>query len=92
MTVALVVIPAGLSLQPWHLKELQNKGVFDYYEIIGERLALYYRELEPNAKRTINLDLKAEVPGEFTGTASCAYLYYTAEARNWCSGTTVNVE
>jgi TonB-dependent SusC/RagA subfamily outer membrane receptor len=92
MTIALVGIPAGLSLQPWQLKELQDKGVFDYYEIIGDRLALYYRELGPNAKRIINLDLKAEVPGKFTGTASCAYLYYTAEAKNWCSGSTVVIE
>lgn len=92
MTVALVGIPAGMSLQPWQLKELRDKGTFDYYEIIGERLALYYRELEPNARRIINLDLKAEVSGRFTGAASCAYLYYTDEEKSWCSGNTVIIE
>jgi TonB-dependent SusC/RagA subfamily outer membrane receptor len=91
MTVALIGIPAGLSLQPWQLKELQEKGVVDFYEIIGDKLAVYYRELEPLANRTINLDLKAEVGGNYTGTASCAYLYYTDEFKDWVRGNRVQI-
>lgn len=33
MTVAIIEIPAGLSAQPWQLKELKKKKVFDFYEI-----------------------------------------------------------
>lgn len=91
MTVALIGIPAGLSLQPWQLKELQEKGVVDFYEVLGDKLALYYRELEPLAHRTVNLDLKAEVGGDFTGTASCAYLYYTDEHKDWVRGSRVQI-
>lgn len=91
MTVALIGIPAGLSLQPWQLKELQEKGIVDFYEVLGDKLAVYYRELEPLANRTINLDLKAEVGGNFTGTASCAYLYYTDEYKDWVRGTRVQI-
>jgi TonB-dependent SusC/RagA subfamily outer membrane receptor len=91
MTMGLLGIPAGLSLQPWQLKELQEKAVFDFYEVLGDRLAIYYRELEPNASRIINLDLKAEVPGRFTGVASCAYLYYTDEYKHWVKGSTVKI-
>ncbi len=91
MTVALVGIPAGLSLQPWQLKELQEKSVFDFYEIIGDKLAIYYRELEPAATRTIRLDLKAEVPGRYTSVASTAYLYYTDEIKYWTKGNTVTI-
>jgi hypothetical protein len=91
MTVALIGIPAGLSLQPWQLKELQEKRIFDFYEVIGDKLAIYYRELGPLANHTINLDLKAEVSGNFTGTASCAYLYYTDEHKDWAKGNHVQI-
>jgi uncharacterized protein YfaS (alpha-2-macroglobulin family) len=83
MSLAVVGIPAGLSPQPWQLKELQEKKVFDFYELYDNRLALYYRSLEPNAVKTIHLDLKADVPGHYEAPASTAYLYYTAEHRVW---------
>jgi len=92
MTMALVGIPAGLSVQPWQLKELQDKKVFDFYEIIGDRLALYYRQLKPREVKTINLDLKADVAGSFTGVASNAYLYYTDEYKCWVKGSRIVIE
>ena len=82
-TMVVLGIPAGFTVQPWQLKELQEKKVMDYYEIIGNTLAIYYRCLEPSAKREINLDLKAEVPGQFEASASSAYLYYTNELKSW---------
>ncbi|HEY9044247.1 MAG TPA: MG2 domain-containing protein [Ohtaekwangia sp.] len=92
MTVALIGIPGGLSLQPWQLKEMQEKGVFDFYEILDDRLAIYYRELEPNAIRVLHFDLKAEVSGNYTSRASCAYLYYTDEYKHWVKGSTVSIQ
>ena len=89
MTVAVVGIPAGLSVQPWQLKELQEKQVFDFYEIFEGNLIIYYRELAPGANQTINLDLKAEIPGTFTGVASAAYLYYTDEYKDWAKGNSI---
>lgn len=77
MTMMVLGIPAGLSAQPWQLKEMQEKKVFDFYEIIGGQLILYYRQMTPSETRTVNLDLKAEIPGIYTGSASSAYLYYT---------------
>lgn len=84
--IAIIGIPAGLSLQPWQLKELQEKHTFDYYEIIGNNLVLYYRGMAPNDERVINLDLKADIPGEYEAPASCAYLYYTNEYKTWTAG------
>lgn len=92
MTMAVIGIPAGLSVQPWQLKELQEKGVFDFYEIIGDRIAFYYRELKPSAIQTIQLDLKAEIPGTYQGAANAAYLYYTNESKDWKKGITVTVK
>ncbi len=91
MTMAVIGIPAGLSVQPWQLKELQERGLFDFYEIIGDRIAFYYRELKPSAQQTILLDLKAEIPGTFQGAANTAYLYYTNESKDWKKGLKITV-
>lgn len=83
MTMAIIGIPAGFSAQPWQLKEMQEKGTIDFYEIIGNNIACYYRDLAPNEQKQINLDLKAEIPGEYDAPASSAYLYYTSEHKAW---------
>jgi hypothetical protein len=84
-TMAIIGIPAGFTVQPWQLKELQEKKVFDYYEIKGNNLAIYYRGMEKNSSKEINLDLKAEIPGQYDAPASTAYLYYTNEFKTWTS-------
>jgi hypothetical protein len=84
-TMAIIGIPAGFTAQPWQLKELQEKNVFDYYEIKGNNIAVYYRGLAPKAVKEIILDLKAEMPGEYDAPASSAYLYYTNEYKTWCA-------
>ncbi len=85
MTLAIVGIPAGLTAQPWQLKELLDKKTVDFYETKGNRVVFYYRQMAPSEKKTIHLDLKAEVPGTFDAPASTAYLYYTAENKYWTS-------
>ncbi|MGZ4060206.1 MAG: MG2 domain-containing protein [Bacteroidia bacterium] len=82
-TMAIIGIPAGFTVQPWQLKELQEKKVFDYYEIVGNNIAVYYRGMDAKAVKEINLDLKAEMPGEYDAPASSAYLYYTNEFKTW---------
>jgi hypothetical protein len=83
MTMAVVGIPSGLSAQPWQLKELQEKGKIGFYEITDNYVVFYFRDMAPNAAHTINLDLKAEVPGSFEAPASSGYLYYTNEYKCW---------
>jgi hypothetical protein len=85
-SIAIVGIPGGLSLQPWQLKELQENETFDYYEIVGDELILYYRQMLPEEIREINLDLKSEIKGTYEGIASRAYLYYTDENKYWTAG------
>lgn len=82
-TMAIIGIPAGFTVQPWQLKEMQEKKIFDYYEIKGNNLAIYYRGMDASAVKEINLDLKAEIPGEYDAPASSAYLYYTNEFKTW---------
>lgn len=83
MTIAIVGLPAGLSPQPWQLKELKEKGTFDFYEVTGNNLVLYYRQMKPSEVRKIAFDLKADIAGNYAAPASCAYLYYTNEFKNW---------
>ncbi|MCE3225965.1 MAG: large extracellular alpha-helical protein [Bacteroidetes bacterium] len=90
-TMAIIGIPAGFTAQPWQLKELQEKHVFDYYEIKGNNIAVYYRGLGPKAVKEINLDLKAEMPGEYDAPASSAYLYYTNEFKTWSAADKVTI-
>jgi hypothetical protein len=51
MTMALLGLPAGLTPQPWQLKQLQERGVFDFYELKDGRLACYFRDLKPVENR-----------------------------------------
>lgn len=85
MTVGIIGLPAGLSAQPWQLKELVERKVVDFYEIIDNNVVLYYREMAPNAERIVHLDLKAEMPGTFAAPASSAYVYYTDEYQQWAA-------
>ncbi len=90
-TMAIIGIPAGFTVQPWQLKEMQEKNIFDYYEMKGNNLAIYYRGMEKNAVKEINLDLKAEIPGTYDAPASSAYLYYTNEFKTWDAAARVTI-
>jgi hypothetical protein len=91
-TMAIIGIPAGFTVQPWQLKEMQEKKVFDYYEIKGNNLAIYYRGMQASSVKEINLDLKAEIPGEYDAPASSAYLYYTNEFKTWSAVDKVTIK
>lgn len=91
MAIAKIGIPAGLSLQPWQLKELMEKNRVAYYEMFDNYLVLYWMGFAANETKTINLDLKAEIPGTYTAKASNVYLYYTPEYKNWNEGAAVEV-
>ena len=91
MTIAKIGIPAGLSMQPWQLKELMEKAQVAYYEIFDNYLVLYWLGFAAKETKVINLDLKAEVPGTYKGKASNVYLYYTPEYKFWNDGVEVEV-
>lgn len=92
MSVAVIGLPSGLSVQPWQMKELQDKKVFDFYETIGNNVVFYYRALAPNDTKTIALDLKADIGGTYDAPASSAYLYYTNEFKVWKQLPRVTIE
>lgn len=91
MTLAIIGIPAGLSLQPWQLKEMQEKQIFDYYEIRDNYLVIYLASL-PEGVQQFNFDLKADFAGSFQAPASVAYLYYSKEDKDWEPGEIIEID
>jgi hypothetical protein len=91
MTLVKIGIPSAMSVQPWQLKELQEKRMFDYYEIFDNYLVFYFVTLKPKAPIAISLDLKAEIPGIYRAAASMAYLYYTNEYRTYAEGMYIEI-
>ncbi|HEY5935591.1 MAG TPA: alpha-2-macroglobulin family protein [Kofleriaceae bacterium] len=92
MTLARVGIPGGMVFQTWQLKELRDKGLIDFYETRPREVILYWRALPPGAKKAVDLNLLATVPGTYEAPASSAYLYYTAEAKAWTAPVSVAIE
>ncbi len=91
MAIAKIGIPAGLSVQPWQLKELMDKDQVAYYEIFDNYLVLYWMGFAPDETKTIRLDLKAEIAGTYKAKASNAYLYYMPEYKYWNDGVEVEI-
>jgi alpha-2-macroglobulin-like protein len=92
MAIAKIGIPAGLAVQPWQLKELMEKNQAAYYEIFDNYLVFYWMGFAPNETKTINLDLKAEVPGTYKGKSGNTYLYYTPEYKHWNDGVEITIK
>jgi hypothetical protein len=101
MAVAVVGLPGGLTI-PEDLKQLKElsalrnegkeRGPIDAFEIRGRELVLYWRDLAPDKKIDVPVDLICRVPGEYRGPASRAYLYYNADHKDWVAPLQVSIK
>jgi hypothetical protein len=92
MTLARIGLPGGTVFQTWQLKELRDKGLIDFYETRPREVILYWRALPGSAKKDIDLNLLAQVPGNYEAPASSAYLYYTAEDKAWTAPVAIAID
>jgi len=90
--LAVIGIPGGCEVRFDSLKELQSRGVIDFFELYNSKLVFYWRTLEPGQKVEIPVSLTAAVPGEYTAPASSVYPYYTNENKYWVSGTKIKIK
>ena len=93
MAVAIVGIPAGMKV-PTDMKQLtdlREKGQIAYFEMRGRELILYWRELAPEQKIALTVDLVCEVPGVYRGPASRGYLYYNADHKHWVAPLAIKI-
>ncbi|WP_046755076.1 TonB-dependent receptor plug domain-containing protein [Kordia jejudonensis] len=91
MGTAVIGIPSGITPQPWQLKKLIEENEVAYYEIFDNYLVFYWRSFKANEVKTIRLDLKADVAGNYQAPASTAYLYYGDEFKTWKTGCKVKI-
>jgi alpha-2-macroglobulin-like protein len=89
--IAIVGLPGGLEPRYDQLKELVKSQRIAAYEVRSREVILYWRDLQPNQRVEIPLSLTAAVPGDFTGPASRAYLYYADENKQWVEGLKVSI-
>ena len=91
MVLARIGIPGGLRFQPTQLEALRKRGLVDFVETRPREIMLYWRSMKPDARHIIDLELLSTLPGQFTGPASQAYLYYDDERRFWAAPATVEI-
>ena len=89
--VAIVGLPGGLEVRHDQLKELVKANRIGAYEVRGREVILYWRDLNANERVEIPLSVVAAVPGQYTGPASRAYLYYADENKQWVQGMKVSI-
>jgi hypothetical protein len=93
MAIAIIGIPAGMKV-PTDMKQLtdlREKGQLAYFETRGRELVLYWRELAPEQKIALTIDLVCDVPGIYRGPASRGYLYYDADHKHWVEPLAVKI-
>lgn len=92
MTMAVIGLPAGLELPARELDTLKGTGHFDFYELRGREVILYWRGLGPNQTYRLQLATVARIPGISTGPASRAYLYYQPDVVRWAPPLRVEIK
>ncbi len=93
MAVAIIGLPAGMKV-PTDMKQLtdlREKKQISYFEIRGRELILYWREMAPEAKIALTVDLVCDVPGVYRGPASRGYLYYNADHKHWVEPLSIKI-
>jgi hypothetical protein len=99
MATAIVGLPGGLTI-PEDMKQLKDytrafsdgqRPLVSAFEIRGRELVLYWRDLAPDQKIDVPIDLICRIPGEYSGPASRAYLYYNAELKHWIEPLKINI-
>jgi hypothetical protein len=90
--IMLVGIPAGLTAQPWQLKQIVDRKECAFYEIFNNYIVFYFDEFQANALKTIQLDLRSDVSGSYESPASVAYPYYTNEWRVWSQPKEIEIQ
>ena len=62
-----------------------------YFETRGRELVLYWRELAPEQKIALTVDLVCDVPGSTAGRPAAAYLYYDADHKHWVEPLSIRI-
>ena len=89
--MAIVGVPAGLQVDTRQLDDLKRTGDIAYYELAGNDVVLYFRELDASSQRVLPIHTSAAFAGTFHAPASSSYLYYNDDEKYWTAGEAVTV-
>lgn len=93
MVIASIGLPAGVIVPPAaaSLRALVRNGTIAHWELQDRSLILYWRGIPAQGTLKATIQLLADVPGQFSGPASAAYLYYQPTAKCWTDPLSVRV-
>jgi hypothetical protein len=100
--VAVIGLPAGLSLSSVGRKQLQqaaqtggksdSNGAITHWEVRGRELLLYYADVPPKGKLNMEVDLRCDVPGIYRGPASSINPTAMPAAKYWTAPLNVQIK
>eukprot|EP01123_Difflugia_compressa_P013566 TRINITY_DN6362_c0_g1_i1.p1 TRINITY_DN6362_c0_g1~~TRINITY_DN6362_c0_g1_i1.p1 ORF type:complete len:169 (-),score=26.32 TRINITY_DN6362_c0_g1_i1:24-500(-) len=91
MTIARISLPGGLEPRYEQLSELVSSNTISFFEVNNRCVDIYLRSMSPAQQVLFKIDVIATIPGKYVGSASCIYLYYTDEEKNWIDPMSVQV-
>jgi len=88
-----LTIPENLKQLKEHVRvpEDGKRATPSAFEIRGRELVLDWRNLAPKETIKVPVDLICRVPGEYSGPASRAYLYYNDDHKHWVKPLKVSI-
>lgn len=90
-TIAVVGLPAGLGIGDDQIKALKKSGAVDMVEIRGRNLWCFWGSLASGKPVELKIDMKARLPGRFTGPASAVFQAADPDQKQWVAPLTVEV-
>ena len=88
---AAIGLPAGLRIAPTLLESLRKAGKIAGYETRLRQVVLSWEAVAAGEELEVVLDVNADLPGQFTGPPSFAYLAQGSEARVWVEPLSVEI-
>jgi hypothetical protein len=68
-----------------------SRPLISTFEVRGRELILYWRDLAPRQTIEVPIDLSCRLPGDYSGPASRAYLYYNGDHKTWVEPLRISV-
>ena len=87
-----IALPSGVEVEMDHMKTIQEKGTFDYFEIQEGDLIVYWESVPAKFERVFQVAMIPLVPGLFNTPASYVYEYYNKENIYWVPGMSLSVD
>ena len=75
-----------------HMKTIQEKGTFDYFETQEGDLIVYWESVPAKFERVFQVAMIPLAPGLFNTPASYVYEYYNKENIYWVPGMSLSVD